>query len=220
MSVVFLTAPSVPPVEAIPELATAPAGERSTLLVTSVPTAKALFALVERLEALGCPVRGIRREPPDPLLAIWLADAHENPEPLASIADLFLLGGGWDLLRAVLGELAASRDLARTVRLERLGRMRGVYVPGLVSATYSEDGTISSVLPRPGFSSPVGLAGGAPFRAGPVPAPLHHPRPALARLAGPRTRKSKRREPGKGNGSTSASPWGSLKTSRTRWRPG
>lgn len=151
------------------------------LLVASVPTAKALFTLVEKLEAIGCPVRRIHRGPTAPLLAVWLADAHENPEPLEPIADLFLLGGGWTLLRAVLGELDASRDLARTARLERLARMRGVYVPGLVSVAYSEEGPIASVRPRPGFSAPVGLGGGAPFKADPT-VPLRHPRPVLARL--------------------------------------
>jgi len=182
MDVAFLTAPSVPPVEAIPELAKVPAEQRPTFLVASVPTAKALFTLVEKLEAIGCPVRQIARGLTAPLLAIWLADARENPEPLAPIADLCLLGGGWALLRAVLAELDASRGLARTVRLERLGRLRGVYVPGLFTVTYSEDGLISSVLPRPGFPLPLGLDGGAPFRTDLSTPPLRHPRPALARL--------------------------------------
>ncbi len=184
MSVAFLTAPSIPPAEAIPALAAIPADHRPTFLVASVPTAKALFTLVERLEAIGCPVCRIPRGPTAPLLAVWMADPLENPEPLASIADLFLLGGGWALLRAVLSELDGSRGLARTTRLERLGRMQGVYVPGLFTVTYSEDGTISSVVPRPGFRSPLGLDGGAPFRTEPSTLSLHHPRPALARLLG------------------------------------
>jgi hypothetical protein len=185
MSVAFLTAPSVPPAEAIPELAAVPPDHRPTFLVASVPTAKALFTLVEKLEAIGCPVRRIPRGPTAPLLAIWLGDPHENPEPLAPVADFFLLGGGWSLLRAVLGELEASGDLARTTRLERLGRMQGVYVPGLFTVTYSEDGTISSVVPRPGFRPPLGLAGGAPFGTELSTLSLRHPRPALARLLGP-----------------------------------
>ncbi len=184
MDVVFLTAPSVSPLEAIPELAKVPAEQRPTLLVASVQTAKALFTLVEKLEACGCPVRQIARGPTAPLLALWLADAHENPEPLAPIADLCFLGGGWPLLRAVLGELEASRGLARTVQLERLGRLRGVYVPGLLIVTYAEDGTVASVLPRPGFPLPFGLDGGAPFRTDLSTSPLCHPRPALARLLG------------------------------------
>jgi hypothetical protein len=184
MSVAFLTAPAVPAAEAIPELAEVPLDQNPELLVASVPTAKALFTLLEKLEAIGCPIRHVHREAVAPLLAIWLADAQENPEPLAPIADLFLLGGGWTLLRAVLEELDASRGLAREQRLGRLGQLPGVYVPQLFTVDYGEDGTISSLFPRPGCPLPIGLSGGAPFRSDPPAAALRHPRPALGRLLG------------------------------------
>ena len=182
MRVAFLTGPSVPPEEAVPELAVVPADSRPELLVASVGTAKALFALIEQLEAIGCPVRQVDRGSATPLLVVWLADARENPEPLAPIVDLVLLGGGWGLLRRVLGGLEASRGLARTVRLERLAPLPGVYVPGLFAVTYLEDGTISSVLPRSGFPMPLGLDGGAASHIDPVTSDLHHPR--LGRLVG------------------------------------
>ncbi len=198
MSIAFLSAPADPPAEAIPESAKVTADERPEIFVASVPTAKALFALVERLEAIGLPVRQVHRGAEEPLLAVWLAAAHENPEPLAPIADLFLLGGGWALLRSVLEELDASRGLARTVRLERLGRLPGVYVPGLFTVSYRGDGTISSVLARPGFSSPLGLDGGAPFRTVPPGPPLRHRHAALGRLlseaAGPEDEAARARE--------------------------
>ena len=149
-----------------------------------VPTAKALFALVEQLETLAYPVRQVHRHPAAPLLAIWLDGPHENPEPLAFIADLFLLGGGWVLLRTVLRELEASRGRARPARVERLGQLPGAYVPELFTVSHGEDGTVSSLVPSPGFPWPIGLDGGAPFRTDPATSPLRHPRSALARLLG------------------------------------
>lgn len=183
MSVAFLTAPLVPPSEAMPELEEVRADQGPELLVASVPTAKALFAVVEKLEALPLPLRKLDRAPTSPLLTVWLATAQANPEPLAGVADLFLLGGGWALLRGVLEELEASRGLARTVRLERLGQLRGVYVPGLVTVDYSEGGTIAAVLLRSGFALPVGLDGNAPFGNDP-PLRLRHPQRAIGRLLG------------------------------------
>lgn len=183
MRVAFLTAPVVPPAEPIAEVVEVPA-ERPELLVAAVPTAKSLFALVARLEAIGCPVRRLDRGQADPFVAVWLADAHENPEPLAGIADLILLGGGWALLRQVVDELEASSGLARTVRIERLGLRPGVYVPALFPVAYSEGGAISSLAPRPGLPVPVGLEGGSPFDPDPVALRLRHPRPALAAALG------------------------------------
>ncbi len=187
MRMAFLTAPSIPLAEAIPEIEEVPADSQPELLVASVPTAKALFTLVEKLESIACPVRQVQRGPGGPLLAIWLDGPHANPEPLAVIADFFLLGGGWALLRPALRELEASRSLARTARLERLGRLPGMYVPWIFSVKYGEDGTVSSVVPSPGFSWPTGLDGGAPFRSALPDAPLSHPRPALGRLLGEAT---------------------------------
>ncbi len=184
MSVAFLTVPAVPPEERIPELVEVQAEHGPELLVASVPTAKALFTLVEKLESIACPVRQVQRGPGAPLLAIWLDGPHENPEPLAVIADFFLLGGGWALLRTALRELEASRSLARTARLERLGRLPGMYVPWIFSVKYGEDGTVSSVVPSPGFSWPTGLDGGAPFGTDSPLSPLRHPRSALGRLLG------------------------------------
>ena len=187
MSVTFLTPPSAPPVEAIPELVEVQPDRGPELLVASVPTAKALFTLVEKLQTIGCPVRQVHRGPGAPLLAIWLDGPHENPEPLAPIADFFLLGGGWALLRTVIRELEASRSLARTARLEWLARLPGVYVPWIFTVTYGGDGTVASVVPSPGFSWPTGLDGGAPFTTEPPASPLRHPRSALGRLLGEAT---------------------------------
>jgi hypothetical protein len=184
MRVAFLTAPSSPPAERILELVEVSPDQNPDAFIAHIPTAKALFALVEKLETIGCPVRPAHRAPTDPLLVLWLRDAHENPEPLASMADLFLLGGGWELLGRVLGELEASQALARMERLERLASLPGVYAPALFGVEYREDGTIASVAPQSGVPFPVGLAGGAPFEGDPLSQSLGHPRPGLSRLLG------------------------------------
>ena len=101
MSVVFLTAPSVPPAEALPELARVPSGERPELLVAHAATAREWLAVLGRLEAFGIALRQSERSPADPLVAVWVGDPTENPEPLSLVADLILLGGGWNLLREI-----------------------------------------------------------------------------------------------------------------------
>lgn len=163
MSVAFLTAPSIPPAEALPELARVPPETPPDLLVAHAATAKEWLAVLDRLQDMAIVFHQTERRPTDPLVAVWIAGATENPEPLTVVADFLLLGGGWSLLGPVLAELARARGLERQARLERLAALAGVYVPSFYAVEYSPEGPIAGVNPRPGVPLPVGLAGAAPF---------------------------------------------------------
>lgn len=184
MSVRFLTPPSVPPAEAVPELARASPGEPPQLLVVHAASARAWLAVLGRLTAIGLPLRTSARDPGAPLVAAWVAGPLENPEPLSLSADLILLGGGWDLLKEVLLGANRSRGLPRTARLERLARLPGVYVPALHEVERSEEGTILRVVPGPGATPLRGLGGSAPFESGSELFLPAHPRPEIQRLLG------------------------------------
>lgn len=163
MSVAFLTAPVVPPAEALPELARVSPDAAPGMLVARAATAKEWLAVLGRLEELLIPLRQSERRPGNPLVAVWVADHTENPEPLAVGADLLLLGGGWPLLGQALAILERSQGSARGETLGRLAGIPGVYVPSLYTPEYSAEGPLTRVLPRAGVALPVGLAGGAPF---------------------------------------------------------
>lgn len=165
MSVQFLSEPSVPPAEVLPELARVPPDEAPELLVARAATARECLAILDKLEAMAVALRQSERGPADPLVALWIADATENPEPLALVGDFLLLGGGWPLLHQALAELERARGVPRAERLLRLGVIPGVYVPSLHAVEYSADGPIARVVPHRGVPLPVGLAGGAPFPA-------------------------------------------------------
>ena len=163
VSVAFLTAPSVAPVEALPELACIPPDMPPEVLIARAATAKEWLGILDKLNNIGIPLRQTERRASDPLVAVWTAGASENPEPFAIVADFLLLGGGWLLLGRVLAELARAGGRDRTAKLERLARVPGVYVPSFYAVEYQTEGPIARVDPRPGVPLPVGLRGAAPF---------------------------------------------------------
>lgn len=184
MAVLFLTAPSVPPAEVLPELARVQSGERPDLLVAHAGTAREWLAIQDRLEAFGVTLRQSERSSGDPLVAVWVEGPTENPEPLSLVADLIFLGGGWNLLREILPELDRSRGLDRQARLERLAGVASVYVPFLYQVDYLEEGTIARVTLPPGAGAPKGREGGAPFGSDRELLPPGHPRSEVQQLLG------------------------------------
>ncbi len=167
MSVAFLTAPSIPPAEALPQLARVPHEAVPEVLIARAATAKEWLGILARLGDIGIPLRQVERRASDPLVALWTAGSSENPEPLAIVADFLLLGGGWPLLSRLLAELARAPGRDRMERLEKLAAVPGVYVPSFYAVEYSAEGPIARVVPRPGVPLPVGLAGAAPFPSRP-----------------------------------------------------
>jgi radical SAM family uncharacterized protein len=67
-----------------------------------------------------------------------------NPEPLADIADFFLMGEGEELNNEVVDEYIKWKESGeeREAFLKRICRIKGVYVPSFYDVEYNDDGTI------------------------------------------------------------------------------
>lgn len=73
-----------------------------------------------------------------------------NPEPLADIADLFILGEGEEVLNEVI-DLYKEWKKNKGTRfefLEKVNEIEGVYVPSLYEIEYNHDGTIKEMKPK------------------------------------------------------------------------
>ncbi len=68
-----------------------------------------------------------------------------NPEPLADIADIFLIGDGEELLPEVLSRLKKHGKGKKRAFLESVCTLDGVYVPSFYEPHYKEDGTIERI---------------------------------------------------------------------------
>jgi radical SAM family uncharacterized protein/radical SAM-linked protein len=79
-----------------------------------------------------------------------------NPEPLAPFLDVVLLGDGEE---AVLEIALAVREAKiagdnKTLLLERLSAIEGVYIPSFFEPQYAPDGTLSKIVPlKSGYTS-------------------------------------------------------------------
>lgn len=76
-----------------------------------------------------------------------------NPEPLADIFDLFMIGEGEEVIEEFLDVLRQERDGTRWVKPDpkAFAHIAGVYVPAGYRVTYRPDGTIKSFSAAPGF---------------------------------------------------------------------
>lgn len=79
-----------------------------------------------------------------------------NPEPLAEIFDLFLLGDGEEAFLEIIDIYAQMKSQYRrkTAILEQIIRVEGVYVPGLYQPHQPEDSPLQAVNPRAKTASP------------------------------------------------------------------
>src|SRR5438105_9917661 len=101
-----------------------------------------------RLLALaGIPLRPEDRRPHDPLVLMGGVCAFSNPEPVAPVMDVVVVGEGEG---RVAGLVAAYRERAddRGRLLDALAALEGVYVPSRYEIVYAPDGTVGDVLPQ------------------------------------------------------------------------
>jgi radical SAM family uncharacterized protein len=73
-----------------------------------------------------------------------------NPEPLADIADFFVLGEGEEVLNEVLDLYSKLKksNASRQEFLEKVSEIEGIYVPSLYEIEYNMDGTIKRMVPK------------------------------------------------------------------------
>lgn len=88
-------------------------------------------------------LRAAQRNQREPLVIIGGPCATFNPEPLAEVADAFVIGEGEETVQNILDTIysKASKD----ERLEALTQISGVYVPKFYEPQYDENGVFAGM---------------------------------------------------------------------------
>lgn len=82
-------------------------------------------------------LRAAERKEREPLVIIGGPCATFNPEPLADVADAFVIGEGEETVQHILDAVYANSN--KQERLEALANLAGVYVPSFYEPQYVED---------------------------------------------------------------------------------
>ncbi len=96
--------------------------------------------IVNMLKLGNIPVLSADRTEEDPIIVVGGPCAY-NPEPLADIVDVVLIGDGEELLPQVA--LARKENQTKEEYLKEICKLQGVYVPSFYEPVYKEDGTIA-----------------------------------------------------------------------------
>ncbi len=83
-----------------------------------------------------------------PLVICGGVCAFLNPEPLAEIMDLFVVGEAEVLLPPLMSGLLDSDTRDRKTHLSILSQIPGIYQPGGYAVSYSETGTLQAMTPH------------------------------------------------------------------------
>lgn len=104
--------------------------------------------LLTVLELGNIKLRAAERNEKEPLLIIGGPCATFNPEPLAAVADAFVIGEGEETVQRVLDVAYSGAD--KRERLRQLAQLPGVYVPRFYTAEYDSDGVFLALRPQAG----------------------------------------------------------------------
>lgn len=97
-------------------------------------------------------LRAAERNEKEPLLIIGGPCATFNPEPLAAVADAFVIGEGEETVQRILDTVYVAADKRESLR--RLAQLPGVYVPSFYAPQYDEQGAFLRLLPDAGSGAP------------------------------------------------------------------
>ncbi len=104
--------------------------------------------ILNLLEQLEIPIWAAERSQVHPLVFGGGPVLTANPEPFAEFFDVILLGDGEDLLNQFIEAYQQVRTEDRTVQLQTLAQVPGVYVPSLYEVTYKgKQGGIATIKP-------------------------------------------------------------------------
>ncbi len=78
-----------------------------------------------------------------------------NPEPLAPVFDLIVLGDGEEVFVELLRRYAELKTATRREKILALSEIPGVYAPSRYTPIYSAEGVLTDVRPEPGAPFPV-----------------------------------------------------------------
>ena len=98
-------------------------------------------------------LRAAERNQREPLVIIGGPCATFNPEPMAAVADAFVIGEGEETVQHVLDTI--YREESKQERLAALAQVPGVYVPSLYTAQYDDEGEFTALLPQEGAPAKV-----------------------------------------------------------------
>ncbi|MBP2660768.1 MAG: hypothetical protein H6Q69_3800 [Firmicutes bacterium] len=105
------------------------------------------FNVVNILQLGKVPVLAADRGEKDPLVIAGGPCATFNPEPLADLFDVFIIGEGEEIIHEILDVYYQARDnnISRQELLFKIAQIPGAYVPCFYQVEYKEDGTIKKV---------------------------------------------------------------------------
>lgn len=105
--------------------------------------------ILNMLDLAGIPIRAAERGEEYPLIACGGPCAY-NPEPLALVADFFLLGEGEEIMHEIIEVYIKFKEEGKSKLeyLEEISKIQGVYVPSFYDIEYKEDGTIKEMIPK------------------------------------------------------------------------
>lgn len=98
-------------------------------------------------------LRAAERNAKEPLLIIGGPCATFNPEPLADVADAFVIGEGEETVQRILDVI--YEGASKQEQLRQLAGLPGVYVPSLYTPQYGEQGEFTGLLPHSGVPASV-----------------------------------------------------------------
>ncbi|EIW18129.1 MULTISPECIES: TIGR03960 family B12-binding radical SAM protein [Pelosinus] len=105
------------------------------------------FNVVSILQLGKVPVLAADRGEKDPLVIAGGPCATFNPEPLADLFDVFIIGEGEEIIHEILDVYYQARDnnISRQEILFQIAQIPGAYVPCFYQVEYKADGTIKKV---------------------------------------------------------------------------
>lgn len=106
------------------------------------------------LDLAGLPLEREARTEDQPLI-LGGGPGASNPEPIAELFDLIVLGDGEQVLGEILLANQSLRAQPRAERIRELSKLPGVYAPGRYCPTYTPQGQFQSLEAEPGAPLPI-----------------------------------------------------------------
>ena len=101
----------------------------AAVLAVSISFEMDAFYLIDILRRANIPLRASERDDSHPIVLLGGPGVSANPEPLALLADGILIGEAEPALDALTAALREGLPLGRDETLDRVSRLRGLYVP-------------------------------------------------------------------------------------------
>ena len=103
--------------------------------------------LLAMLQMSNIKLRAADRSDKEPLIVIGGPCATFNPEPLAEVADVFVIGEGEEVINDLLDVVYKGREqgLGKEELLLNLAQLEGLYVPRFYAPQYDADGNFTGM---------------------------------------------------------------------------